>query len=85
MFTGLIFLPEQLTGDKKIMTTEVFFIEKMSCQHCVMAIKKELSKLELETCEVQIGSAKVNYDETKVSSELIENAIREAGYNVKKD
>lgn len=67
------------------MKTEVFLIDNMSCQHCVIAVKKELSKLELESYEVEIGSAKVIFDETKVSSELIEKAIREAGFIVKKD
>jgi len=66
------------------MTTQEFKIEGMSCGHCVMAVKKELSKLNLESAEVEIGSAKVNFDETKVNSSTIENAITEAGYKVVK-
>jgi copper chaperone CopZ len=66
------------------MTTQEFKIEGMSCGHCVMAVKKELSKLNLESAEVEIGSAKVNFDETKVDSSLIESAISEAGYKVVK-
>ncbi|MHB8905565.1 MAG: heavy-metal-associated domain-containing protein [Melioribacteraceae bacterium] len=66
------------------MTTQEFKIEGMSCGHCVMAVKKELSKLNLESADVQIGSAKVNFDETKVNSSAIENAITEAGYKVVK-
>jgi len=66
------------------MTTQEFKIEGMSCGHCVMAVKKELSKLNLESAEVEIGSAKINFDETKVNSSTIENAITEAGYKVAK-
>jgi copper chaperone CopZ len=66
------------------MTTQEFKIEGMSCGHCVMAVKKELSKLNLESADVEIGSAKVNFDETKVNSSAIENAITEAGYKVVK-
>ena len=54
----------------------------MTCNHCVMAVKKELSKLNLATMEVEIGLAKVNFDETKVSSSEIENAISNSGYKV---
>ncbi len=67
------------------MKTEVFFIDNMSCQHCVMAVKKELSKLKLESFEVEIGSAKISFDETKILYEQIESAIEEAGYKIKKD
>ena len=66
------------------MTTQEFKIEGMSCGHCVMAVKKELSKLNLESADVEIGSDKVNFDETKVNTATIENAIIEAGYKVVK-
>lgn len=59
-----------------------FKIEGMSCGHCVMAVKKELSKLSLESAEVEIGSAKVTFDESAVDSVKIEEAISEAGYKV---
>jgi copper chaperone CopZ len=50
-----------------------------------MAVKKELSKLKLESFEVEIGSAKISFDETKILYEQIESAIEEAGYKIKKD
>jgi len=59
-------------------------IDGMSCNHCVMAVKKELSKLNLAAMEVGIGFAKVNFDETKVSSSDIEKAISTAGYKVQR-
>jgi copper chaperone len=64
-------------------TTEIK-IEGMSCGHCVMAVKKELSKMQLESFEVQIGSATVSFDESRTKIEDIEKTIEEAGYKVKK-
>lgn len=66
------------------MTTKEFQIDGMSCNHCVMAVKKELSKLELESFNVQIGLASVNFDDTKVKDEQVEKAIEEAGYKIRK-
>lgn len=60
-------------------------IEGMSCQHCVMAVKKALGGVPgiLES-DVQVGSASVRYDEAKVKKEDIESRIEKAGYKVKK-
>ncbi len=62
---------------------KVFEIEGMSCQHCVMAVKKEISKLDVKNLEVKIGEAKVDFDEAKVKPEEIRKAIINAGYIVK--
>lgn len=61
-------------------------IEGMSCQHCVMAVKKALGGVPgiLES-NVQIGSAVVKYDENKVKKEDIETKIEDAGYKVAKN
>ena len=58
-------------------------IEGMSCQHCVMAVKKALGGVPgiLES-NVQIGSAVVKYDESKIIKEDIETKIEDAGYKV---
>lgn len=64
------------------MTTKEFKIEGMSCGHCVMAVNKELSKLELEDKQVEIGSAKVSFDESKTNEQQVKDAIEEAGYKV---
>ena len=60
-------------------------IEGMSCQHCVMAVKKALGGVPgiLES-NVQVGSASVKYDDTKIKKEDIEAKIEKAGYTVKK-
>ena len=59
-----------------------FKIEGMSCGHCVMAVEKELNKLVIEKKNVEIGSAKIEFDPDKVSEEDIKNSITEAGYIV---
>ena len=65
-----------------MMTEKYVAISGMTCQHCVMAVRKELSKIpSLEVKEVTIGSALVRYDESAVKSGQIEAAIREAGYS----
>lgn len=65
------------------MKTLEFTIEGMSCGHCVMAVKKELSALDGVTVnEVVIGRAKVTADETKTGAEKLTQAIEEAGYSV---
>jgi len=60
-------------------------IEGMSCQHCVMAVKKALGGIPaILQSNVQIGSAMVKYDESKIKKEDIESKIEEAGYRVVK-
>ncbi len=63
------------------MTTLDIKIEGMSCGHCEMAVRKELSKLDdVKVKKVKIGEAIVEYDETKTSEGIIYQAIEEAGY-----
>ena len=59
-----------------------FKIEGMSCGHCIMAVEKELNKLDIENKKVEIGSVKIEFDPDKVSEEDIKNSIRESGYSV---
>ena len=59
-----------------------FKIEGMSCGHCVMAVEKELNKLDIKNKKVEIGSAKIEFDPDKVSEEDIKNSITDAGYIV---
>jgi copper chaperone len=57
-------------------------IDGMSCNHCVIAIQKNLSKINLIKFEVAIGSAKIEFDEKEIAEEVIIKAIEEAGYKV---
>jgi copper chaperone len=56
-------------------------IEGMSCQHCVMNVKKELVKISTVK-EAQIGSAVVEIDPTATSTEALKKAVAEAGFEV---
>jgi copper chaperone len=63
------------------MTTKEIKIEGMSCGHCEMAVRKELSKLDdVKVKKVKIGEAIVEFDENKTNEQKIYAAIEEAGY-----
>jgi copper chaperone len=65
------------------MKTQEFIIEGMSCGHCVMAVRKELSRLDnVKIDDVQIGKATVEFDESKSGKNSIIKAIEEAGFKV---
>lgn len=59
-------------------------VKGMSCQHCVMSVKKALSQLEgVQNVEVDLQKGEVRFDNTKtVAPGRIEKAIEEAGYQV---
>jgi copper chaperone len=60
-------------------------IEGMSCQHCVMSVKKALAGLPaVIQSDVKVGSAFVKYDESKAKETDIQNVIENAGYKVVK-
>ncbi len=54
----------------------------MSCHHCVMAVRRELEKLPLESMDVKLGQAEVSFDETKLAEGQIGRCIEDAGYKV---
>ncbi|HNT42930.1 MAG TPA: heavy-metal-associated domain-containing protein [Syntrophorhabdaceae bacterium] len=59
-------------------------IDGMSCQHCVMAVKKALGAVAgVDSSDVDIGSAVVRYDEGKASQKDLEAAVEKAGFSVK--
>jgi copper chaperone CopZ len=65
------------------MKTHQLKIEGMSCDHCVMHVKKELSTVAgLVVDDVQIGKATVRYEENAVSEEKISQAVEDAGYKL---
>jgi len=65
------------------MTEIVITIEGMSCQHCVMRVKRALSGLDgIKDSTVDIGTAKVAFDESKIGKKAIEEAIIKAGYKI---
>ncbi len=65
------------------MKTQELKIEGMTCGHCVMHVKKELSRLpHVQVDDVQIGKAKVQYDDARVSLLDFSQAIERAGYRL---
>lgn len=55
----------------------------MTCQHCVMGVKKALDSVSgVSSSDVSIGSAKVTYDENSADRETMTAAIQNAGYKV---
>jgi len=59
-------------------------IEGMSCQHCVMRVKRALEGLAgVSDLSVEIGSARVTFDESRIQQADIENAVIKAGYKIK--
>ena len=58
-------------------------IDGMTCQHCVMAVKKAVDGVSgVSSSDVEIGSAKVTYDESDADREAIVSAIVNAGYKI---
>jgi copper chaperone CopZ len=59
-----------------------FSVNGMSCAHCVMAVEKQLNKIDIDSVRVEIGTVEVEYDPEKINDEMILLAIEEAGYKV---
>ncbi len=56
-------------------------IEGMSCQHCVMSVKKAVDCAEgVRTSDVSVGAATIDYDELKTDREAIARVVLGAGY-----
>ncbi|HHS14463.1 MAG TPA: heavy-metal-associated domain-containing protein [bacterium] len=57
----------------------LFYVEDMSCSHCQRALEQSLSAAGVRDFEVDLRTKSVRVHES-VSREVIEKAIREAGY-----
>ena len=58
-------------------------IEGMSCQHCVMRVKKAVDSVPgVSQSDVKVGVATITFDEAKVKRDAIEKAVVKAGYTV---
>lgn len=56
-------------------------IEGMMCEHCVRAVRTRLEKTQgVKVSEVQIGSAKMEFDPAQTNVDDIEEAIADEGY-----
>ncbi|WP_427337750.1 heavy-metal-associated domain-containing protein [Caloranaerobacter sp. DY30410] len=63
---------------------KVLFIEGMSCNHCVMAVKKALGEVEgVASVEVDLESKKAVVELSKeVEENILKDAVTKAGYEV---
>jgi copper chaperone CopZ len=58
-------------------------IEGMSCQHCVTGVKRAIDTVAGVTrSDVAVGSATIQFDESKAKKEDIIAAVEKAGYKV---
>jgi len=58
-------------------------IEGMSCQHCVASVKKELDSMDgITASDVSVGTARVEFDDSRTSRDEISRAVQNAGYKV---
>lgn len=65
------------------MNTRTLKIQGMSCNHCVMALKKELEKVGgLNVHSVEIGEAKVSWEGEQIDESVLGAAIDEAGFKL---
>ena len=59
-------------------------IDGMSCGHCVARVEKALSKLDgVHVKRVEVGSAEIVYDPSRIPFERIRQAVDDAGYTVR--
>ncbi|WP_425446264.1 heavy-metal-associated domain-containing protein [Dethiothermospora halolimnae] len=62
---------------------KILFIEGMSCQHCVMAVKGELQEIDgVSTVDVDLESKTATLQVDGVSDDILKKAVEEAGYKV---
>ena len=62
---------------------KVLSINGMSCNHCVMAVKKALLSIEgIEEVEVNLAEGKATINADEVSDKVMKEAIEDAGYEV---
>ncbi len=67
------------------MDRDVIKATGMTCQHCVMRVTKELKALggvDDVAVDLPTGNITVDYNRAKVSKEQLDNAVKQAGYQV---
>ena len=63
------------------MTELTLTISGMSCGHCVASVSKALAGVDgVAVQDVRIGSAKLQYDESKVSAAQLAQLVTDEGY-----
>ncbi len=59
-------------------------VKGMTCQHCVMSVRKALGKLDgVKNVDVDLQKGEVRFDDTKgTTPDVLKRAIEEAGFEV---
>jgi copper chaperone len=72
------------SGKEESDMASVLKVKGMSCQHCVMSVKKALGQVEgIQNVEVDVEKGEVRFENTKsVALNRVEKAIEDAGYQV---
>lgn len=66
------------------MSEATILVDGMSCQHCVVRVKKAVEGLAgVSDLAVEVGQVKVKFDDSKLQKKDIEDAIVKAGYKIK--
>ena len=65
------------------MTTSIYTVTGMTCQHCVASVTTEVSRLDHVTAvEVDLDAGKVTVESTEsIPEQAVIDAIQEAGYS----
>ena len=62
---------------------KTIIIEGISCNHCVMAVKKALSEIEgVSNVEVELDNNKAIVEGKNLLDNTLKEAVEEAGYDV---
>ena len=76
---------ERMNGEEETMTQTTLNVEGMSCGHCKAAVEGELGKLlgvERSEADVEKVIVEVRYDEGRVTTDDLQEAVAQAGYTV---
>ena len=67
------------------MTTDTYFVEGMTCEHCVRAVREEISTIEgVSEVDVDLASGQVDVkSEAPIPLETVRSAVEEAGYTLR--
>lgn len=67
------------------MAQDILKVEGMSCAHCKNAVETALTELNgVESAQVSLeqGNVEIQYDDSKVSTTQMKDAIEDQGYDV---
>jgi len=65
------------------MTTTTLTIGGMTCNHCVMSVRKALAELPgVDVLDVTIGTATISFEEHVTHLDAIIRSVETAGFNV---